>query len=122
MDERVQFASLMGISFFATILGTYLTPPTDSTVLENFYRKTRPFGFWVPYKKLLVDGERTAMEHEHFYDIICIPVVLLWQITLLMLPMQVITKTWGAFGITATIQGFCLILMYFWWYKKLPEG
>jgi len=120
LDERIQFSSLMAISLLFTVLGTYLTPPTDRAVLETFYRKTRPFGFWGPFKKLLPDDQRESTRQEHFYDILVTPFVLLWQVTLLLLPMQVIIKAWNSFGITLAINLACLTAMYFFWYKKLP--
>ena len=49
------------------------------------------------------------------------PFVLLWQVTLLLLPMQVIIKAWSSLGITLAINLTCLTAMYFFWYKKLPE-
>jgi len=73
LDERWQFSSLMLISLTATIIGTYLTPPTKREVLENFYIKTRPFGFWGPFKKLLSESDQAATKREHFYDIIATP-------------------------------------------------
>jgi len=36
---------LTPISLFCSIVGTFLAPPTEKSVIDNFYRKTRPFGF-----------------------------------------------------------------------------
>ena len=44
--EVTQFMLLTPISLFLSIAGTYLAPPTEPEVIDNFYRKTRPFGFW----------------------------------------------------------------------------
>ena len=120
LDERLQFIAILLISLSATIAGTYLTKPTDRKILENFYRKTRPFGFWAPLKKILPDGVRTEMKREHFYDIIALPFVLGWQITLFMLPMQLIIKNYTQFWLTFVVFIVCLTGMYQFWYKKLP--
>ncbi|MEJ2634840.1 MAG: sodium:solute symporter, partial [Calditrichia bacterium] len=46
VPEYVSFLWASGTSLIGLILGTYLTKPTPSHVLFNFYRTTRPFGWW----------------------------------------------------------------------------
>lgn len=120
LDERFQFLLCSTVSLLASIAGTYLTRPTDKAIVENFYRKTRPFGIWRPLKKILSPGVRTAMEREHRFDIISLPFVMLWQITLFMLPMQLIIKSYDAFFKTFILFIVCLIGIYFFWYRQLP--
>ncbi len=48
LPEQWQFVGLTLISLVAAIFGTFATAPTDRNILENFYRTTRPFGFWKP--------------------------------------------------------------------------
>ena len=48
MTEGWQFLTMGLLSFIGTIGGSLLTKPTDRDVLENFYKTTRPFGFWGP--------------------------------------------------------------------------
>ena len=43
-SDYLSFCFVGSISFFGLLVGTYLTMPTDGEVLEEFYRKTRPFG------------------------------------------------------------------------------
>jgi solute:Na+ symporter, SSS family len=113
------FMAVMGLA--GTIIGTYLTQPTDRKVLEHFYRTTRPFGFWGPLKKILPDDVRLAMERENRNSILAVPFTLLWQVTLFILPMQLVIHAYTSFGITLVL--FCVGLtgMYFLWYKNLPK-
>jgi len=120
LDERWQFLSINTISLIATVAGTYLTKPTDKSILENFYKKTRPFGLWGPLKGVLSAEETKKMKKEHFYDIISVPFALLWQVTLFMLPMQLVIKSYGAFWKTFIIFAGCLVALYFLWYRHLP--
>ncbi|MBN1292445.1 MAG: sodium:solute symporter [Candidatus Latescibacteria bacterium] len=121
LDERLQFVFLISISLTATIIGTFITKPTDRRILENFYRKTRPFGFWGPLRKILPHDQRASMKSEHFYDIISLPFVMIWQITLFMMPMQLIIRAYDAFWATFAVFAACLVAIYFFWYRKLPE-
>jgi len=116
----LSFCILITISFVGTIIGTYLTPPTDDKVLEHFYRTTKPFGIWGPYKKRLSPEDRAKLNHEHFYDILTVPIAMIWQICLFLLPLQMVIRSWDAFWPTFGVFTVSLIAMYFVWYKHLP--
>jgi len=97
-------------------------PPTDKKVLENFYRKTRPFGLWGPLKDTLTEQQRVKMEREHFYDILAVPFVLMYQVTLFLLPMLLIVRNMTAFKVTLAIFLAASAGVYLFWYKKLPSA
>jgi len=120
VDPRGQFLLTMTIGFVGSIFGTYVTKPTDRKVLEHFYQTTRPFGWWGPLKDCLPADVRQRMKKEHFYDVLSLPFAIVWQVTLFLLPMQLIVRSWNAFFITLVIFAISLVGLYFFWYKKLP--
>lgn len=119
--EWQQFIAVATVSLIATIAGTLLTQPTEDGIAMNFYRTTRPFGFWGPFKSRLNPAIRRDMEREHRNDIISAPFALGWQICLFFLPMQLMVGNYRQFLITLVIFLLCLAGMYFFWYRKLPE-
>ncbi len=121
MDERLQFLFLGAIGLIASIAGTYLTKPEDDAVVDRFYRVTRPFGFWGPYKKRLAEAERTAMETEHFRDVAASPFALLWQVCMFILPMQAVIGAWGAFFPTLALWLAGGAGLYLLWFRHLPK-
>ncbi len=121
-DERWMFGIILAIGFVGSIIGTYLTKPEDDEVVEKFYRRTKPFGLWGPFKERLSEEERKEMNHEHLYDICAIPFVLLWQVTMFLLPMQIIVRSFKAFGFTFVLFAIGMTGMYFFWYRKLPPA
>ena len=121
LGQLRQFGITLGIGLVGSVVGTYLTKPASSEVLENFYKKTRPFGFWGPLKKTLSDDVRVKMEREHRNDLLAVPFALGWQITLFMLPMQLIVQSYKAFWITLCIFVFCLVGLYLIWYRNLDN-
>ena len=121
MDERLQFLFLGAIGLIASIAGTYLTKPEDDAVVDRFYRVTRPFGFWGPYKKRLAGAERTAMETEHFRDVAASPFALLWQVCMFILPMQAVIGAWGAFFPTLALWLAGGAGLYLLWFRHLPK-
>ncbi len=120
VDPRGQFLLTRAIGFTGSILGTYVTKPTDRKVLEHFYQTTRPFGWWGPLKDCLPADVQQRMKKEHFYDVLSLPFAIVWQVTIFLLPMQLIIRSWNAFFITLVIFAVSLVGLYFFWYKKLP--
>jgi len=121
MPEWQQILYMVGAGLVASVVATYVRPPTERPVLEHFYRTTKPFGLWGPLKKALPPEEAAAMSREHKYDLISLPFALFWQISLLMLPLLLIVRQYKASAVTATILGASLAGLYVFWYRKLPQ-
>lgn len=122
LSEIYQFLILGSTGFAGTVLGTYLTRPTDPAVLENFFVKTRPFGVWKKLHHLLPEPQLQRMKEEHKYDLLALPFNLLWQVTLFILPMQFIIQAWSSMIPTAILFLIGLGGMYWFWYRKLPAA
>jgi Na+/proline symporter len=121
LDSRLQFFFLGFIGLAASIIGTYLGKPEDPEVVGRFYRITRPFGFWGPFRRALPTAERVAMELEHRRDILCVPFALVWQVAMFMLPMQAVIGAWSSFFWTLPLFLTGLTGMYFLWFRHLPK-
>lgn len=119
-NEWQQFTVFTILSFAGTIIASYLSPPTDMARLEHFYRTTRPFGLWGPVRKRVEAPLLEYIDNENRNDIIAVPFALLWQITLFLIPMQVIIKAWGTFFATLPLLVVSVLGMYFFWYRCLP--
>ncbi len=118
--EWQQFTILSLVVLAATIIGTFLTKPSKDEVVLNFYKTTRPFGFWKPFRNRVDADIQKSMKKEHRNDIITLPFSLGWQITLFLWPMQLVIHAYRSFIITFSIFLTCLIVMYFTWYRNLP--
>jgi solute:Na+ symporter, SSS family len=117
-----KFTIVSGISLAGTLIATYLTPPTSRKVLEHFYRTTRPFGFWGPFRHLLSPDEQARVHREHLCDVLCVPFALTWQVTLFLMPMQLILRDFRSFAVTFPIFAGCLLFLYRFWYRRLPPA
>jgi Na+/proline symporter len=116
MAEPTQFMLMAGLSFFGTVAGSLLTQPTPLAILRNFYRTTRPFGWWGPLRAEFQGAERLAIDRENRHDLLTIPFALLWQVTLFLMPMQLVIKSYRSFWVTLP---FFLVgaagMFWFWW-------
>ena len=122
MNEWVQFGVMTGLSFAGSIVLSLATRPTPGPVLENFYRLTRPFGWWKPMRNLLSPEEQSATDSENFWDILSVPIAMTAQVSLFLLPMQLLVKNFTAFFWTLPIFLVCSTALYFTWYRRLPPN
>lgn len=120
LSEQWQFISLTALALIGAVVGTYLTRATETKVLEEFYIRTRPFGFWKPFKHLLSPAMQEVTAKEHRNDLLAIPFVFLWEVTMFLLPMQLIIRSYQAFVVTLILFLIGLAGTYKFWYKNLP--
>lgn len=122
LDVRMQFVVLSAVGLVGSIIGTYIGKPTDRAVLTRFYQMTRPFGFWGPLQRALSAETRKSMRHEHINDLLALPFMLMWMVTLFMLPMMLMVGNYAAAGVIAGILAVCLLGIYRFWYLNLPPA
>ncbi len=122
MVELHQFLILIGVGILGCVAGTYAFAPADRSTLEHFYRTTRPFGLWGPLRDTLSPEAHAAMRKEHRNDLLALPFTMAWQVSLFLLPMQLVIKTYDAFFVTLVIFAVGLTGMYFLWYRNLPPA
>ena len=97
------------------------TKPTEHDVLVNFYKTTRPFGFWKPLQHVLSEDVKAKMRKEHRNDLLSIPFVMTWLVTMFLMPMQLIIKQYSAFLITLSLFIISVVFIYIFWYRNLPD-
>ena len=119
--DILTFLSVAAFGVIGAILGSLLTKPTDDDVLKNFYKKTKPFGFWGKYKDTLDPETRIKVRREHFYDLISLPFVVAWQYLLLLMPVLLVTGNFKAFKVVAVLFVIALLGVYIFWYRNLPK-
>ena len=120
MPEWEQFVIMTCLSFAGTVVVSLLTAPTPMETLAPFYRTTRPFGFWKPLENEIQGEAKVAMRREHRNDILAVPFALLWQVTIFLLPMQLVIKSYTAFLCTLPLFLVSAVGMYQFWWKALP--
>ncbi|MHB9035589.1 MAG: sodium:solute symporter family transporter [Armatimonadota bacterium] len=122
MLEWQQFILMTVLSFAGTIVGSLLTPATPMDKLRHFYSTTRPFGIWGPVKATFDENQQREMTKEHRNDIVAVPFVLLWQVTLFLLPMQLVIKAYDSFWKTLPLFLVGMVGMYIYWWRNLPSA
>ncbi len=121
LPEYFAFTIATLSSLVGMIIGTYAFPPTDESVLIEFYKRTRPFGFWGPIRKK-IDGEKiTEINKENRRDIISTFFAVPWQVVLFLTGMALIFKRWDQFGVLLIILILLSTGLYFNWFRHLSK-
>ncbi|MGB3756721.1 MAG: sodium:solute symporter [Rivularia sp. (in: cyanobacteria)] len=108
-------------SLLGCVIGTFTTEPTDLQVIDNFYKVTRPFGFWGIVRKNLPANIKQKIQNENRRDILSTLIAIPWQLTLFMLGITFMMKRWDIFGTLLAVFIVLSIALYFTWFKHLSK-
>ncbi len=122
LPEYANFLIPASASFLGCIIGTFLTPPTEESVLDNFYQVTQPFGFWQPMRKKLSFPQQAKIRQENRRDIIAICIAVPWQLVLFLTGMMILTKQWEQFGLLLLVLVLLSIALYLTWFRYLGKA
>jgi len=119
IPEYYAFTIATSASLVGMIIGTYAAPPTEESVLLEFYRRTRPFGFWGPVRKKIAAETLTQINKENKRDILSTFLAVPWQIVLFLSGMAVILKRWDELLWLGAMLVVLSVGLYFNWFRHL---
>lgn len=121
-SNPIYFApALLVLSLIGCLAGTYLSTPEDSAILKNFYRTTRPWGFWGPIRDQVVREDPSFRPNGDFAkDAVNVLVGIVWQSCLTSLPIFIVLRAWDWAGGSALLLLAASVFIKFNWYDRLP--
>ena len=120
MEVVIIFPLVVGISLVGCLLGTFLTAPEDDAVLMDFYRRVRPWGFWGPVlKKVLAEDPSFKRNKDFCRDIFNIAVGIVWQVSLVALPLYIVIHEWDRAALAAGVILATSLILKFTWFDHL---
>ncbi len=119
VPEYIAFSFATLVSLLGTIAGTYFTKPTDESVLFEFYKTTRPFGFWSRIRNKVPLHLLEKVNKENRRDIFSTFLAVPWQLALFMLWMVLIVRRWDWFAILLAALILLSTALYFTWFRHL---
>ncbi len=121
IPEYVSFMIASGSSLAGCVIGTYLSKPTETAVLENFYKKTRPFGWWGSIRKVLPEESLKQIREENRRDIFSTFFAVPWQIVFFLFMMSLVFRTWSHVAVLGGIFAALSTVLYFSWFRHLSK-
>lgn len=109
------------LSFTGMILGTLLTPPTDETTLDQFYRKTRPIGLWKKIACRMETEQVQRIKTENRRDVIALFFAVPWQMSLFLLPTFLVIHKWSHVFTFGVVLAITTIGLYYFWFRHLQN-
>jgi Na+/proline symporter len=114
------FPLILIISLIGSIVGTYSAPPTDESVLKEFYMNVKPWGFWKPISdKVLAENPDFRSDASFGMDMFNVVIGTIAQTTLVILPMYIIFRQSIPIYISIAILLVCGFLLKKYWWNKL---
>jgi len=120
-DTRT-FPIIASVSVVCSLLGTFLTRPTDKSVLEDFYKDVQPGGMWRAVRRSVArkfpnfkkDCSFGIELLNTFLGIVLIMCLYMASVTVIL---HQFTTVLVLLGISASTA----VVLYFTWYKRLPR-
>jgi len=119
LNEYEMFIFVAAISLTGCLIGTYATPQVDNRILENFYRVTRPFGFWGSIKNSLSARNIEQVDAENKRDILSTFFAVPWMLLMCITPMLFMVRLWSSFFVALALLAGLSIALYFSWFRHL---
>jgi len=122
LEVTIVFPLVLLISLIGCLFGTLLTKAEPDDVLMDFYRRVRPWGFWGPVlKKVLAEDPDFKRNKDFFRDMFNIAVGIVWQISLVALPLYVVIQEWDRVAIAVGVILVTSLILKLTWYDHLAE-
>ncbi len=116
------FPATFLVSILGCIGGTYAAPPADEHTLKSFYRTVRPWGFWEPVHRLVVQEDPSFTGNKNFKrDASNVVVGIIWQSCLTIIPIYIILREELPLITSVAILGITMYILKKNWYDHLEK-
>ena len=111
------FPLIFAFAFIGCIIGTYMEPLPNREQIKTFYKQTKPWGFWGPIKKEVMEEDFNFVPNMDFKrDSLNVVIGIIWQMAQVLIPMYFMLRQntqmviWRAILILTS-----LLLKKYWW-------
>ncbi|MFD0796139.1 sodium:solute symporter family protein [Maribacter chungangensis] len=119
------FPIIFAFAFLGCIIGTYMEPLPNREQIKTFYKQTKPWGFWGPIKKEVMEEDPSFVPNMDFKrDSFNVVIGIIWQMAQVLIPMYFMLRQdtemviWSAVLILTSV-----LLKKYWWdnLEKAPQ-
>lgn len=107
------FLLLFGLGWASIVAVTLLTPAEDEAVLQRFYKRVRPLGFWGPVARSLSAHERADVAAEIRFDVISAFSGLVFCLAMIVSLATLFARQWGLLGVACGVM-ICAGYGFYW--------
>lgn len=116
------FPFILLISLIGSIGGSLLTKQDKEEVLIDFYRSVRPWGWWAPVKRTVMEKYPEFKPNKNAgRDIFNIVVGMVWQLTLVVMPIYLVIRELWPMLIAFVVFAVTSVILKKNWLDKLEN-
>ena len=116
------FPWILLVSGIASVLGSLLSRPEPDDVLMKFYKQVRPWGAWGPVLKKVQEEDPSFQPNRNFgWDSINVVLAMVWQMTLVTMPLYMVLKNWKGLWISFIIFAVLSYVLKKTWHERLDH-
>lgn len=116
------FPLVLLFSMIGCIVGTYLMPLENIEEVKNFYKKTNPWGFWGPIKKMVMQEDPAFVPNNALgRDVFNVLVGIVWQMAQVVIPIYFMIRDQQQLAIWAMLFFVSSWLLKKYWWNKLEN-
>jgi solute:Na+ symporter, SSS family len=116
------FPVIFAIALLGSVAGSLLTKPDDQQVLEEFYLRVRPWGFWGPIARAVEARTPEAVPNRDLpRDLINVAVGMVWHTALTTTGIYVVTRDYRGLAISVAAIVVCSVWLKVAWYDHLRD-
>lgn len=116
------FPLVLLFSMIGCIIGTYLMPLENIEEVKNFYKKTNPWGFWGPIKKMVIQEDPEFVPNNALgRDVFNVLVGMVWQMAQVVIPIYFMIRDQQQLAIWAVLFFVSSWLLKKYWWDKLEN-
>jgi len=116
------FPLVLVFSLVGCLIGTYMAPLENEQQVIQFYKQTRPWGWWGPIRKKLLEQEPDIqLESDFGRDVFNIIVGIIWQMAQVVIPMYFMIRNNTQLAIWSVIFFVTSWLLKKYWWDKLKD-
>ena len=117
------FPLILLASLIGCIVGTYSGPIENREAVKDFYRKTRPWGFWGPIKREVMAENPSFVPNRDFKrDAFNVVVGMVWQMAQVVLPIYFIIRDDVGLAISCVLLFVTTWFLKKYWWDRLHEA
>ena len=122
LQPLYSFPYILLFSLIGSIAGSLLTPADDDETLISFYKTVKPWGLWEPVKQKVLQNDPGFSPNKDFKrDAINVIVGTIWQLTLVIIPIYLVIKSYEPMSISILIFIITSVILKKNWLEKLKN-
>jgi len=114
------FPIILVFSVLGSLLGTFLTKPTDMATLKSFYTNVHPWGWWKPVRDYYSE-EQIEKNNDFWLDMFNCIIGVIWQSSMILLPIFLVVRDYNKTWVTLAVFLLSSLILKFTWLDKVKH-